>query len=108
MSPVHLRNLGIPMNHPEDRQGLFSTRRPVTRNLGNSHGWKDTERNHTQSAIHLSIKQKTQTRGLEGYGTSSSDPPTPQRYIPIERGQQEVQPSITLRRPWSRFPGDMC
>ncbi|MBW0476457.1 hypothetical protein O181_016172 [Austropuccinia psidii MF-1] len=46
-------------------------------------------------------------RGLEGYGSSSSAPPAPQRSIPIKHGQQEVQPSITLGRAWSKFPEDM-
>ncbi|MBW0473741.1 hypothetical protein O181_013456 [Austropuccinia psidii MF-1] len=47
MSPVQLRNLGIPKNQPEDRQGLFRTRRPGTGHLGHSSGWKDTEGNYT-------------------------------------------------------------
>ncbi|MBW0499657.1 hypothetical protein O181_039372 [Austropuccinia psidii MF-1] len=50
---------------------------------------------------------KTQTRGLEGYGSSSSAPPTPQRFILMEHGQQEVQPSIPLGRTWSKCPEDM-
>ncbi|MBW0474996.1 hypothetical protein O181_014711 [Austropuccinia psidii MF-1] len=104
MFPVHLRNLGITRNQPEERQGLFRTRRSVTGHLGNSGGWKDTEGNHTHSEIHLPIQQKPQTRGLEGYGSSSSAPPTPQRFIPMENGKQEVQPSITLCRTWSKFP----
>ncbi|MBW0476648.1 hypothetical protein O181_016363 [Austropuccinia psidii MF-1] len=76
MSHVHLRNLGIPRNQPEDRQGLFRTRRPGTGNLVNSGGWQDTEENHTHSAIHLPIQQKPQTTELEGYGSSSLAPPT--------------------------------
>ncbi|MBW0466902.1 hypothetical protein O181_006617 [Austropuccinia psidii MF-1] len=84
MSPAHLRNLGIPRNQPEDRQGWFRTRRPETGHLGHSGGWKDTEGKNTHSAIHLPIQQKSQTRGLEGYGSSSSAPPTPQRSIPME------------------------
>ncbi|MBW0481333.1 hypothetical protein O181_021048 [Austropuccinia psidii MF-1] len=71
MSPVHLRNLGIPRNQPEDRQGLFITRRPGTGHLGHRGGWQDTDGNHTHSAIYLPIQQKPQTRGLEGYGSSS-------------------------------------
>ncbi|MBW0462704.1 hypothetical protein O181_002419 [Austropuccinia psidii MF-1] len=105
MSPVHLRNLGIPMNQPEDRQGLFRTRRPG--HLGHSGGWQDTKINNLHSAIHLPIQQKPQTRGLEGYGSSSSSPPTPQRAFPIEHGKQEVQPSITLGRTLSKFPEGM-
>ncbi|MBW0467082.1 hypothetical protein O181_006797 [Austropuccinia psidii MF-1] len=98
MSPVHLRNVGIPRNQPEDREGLFRTTRPGQGHLGHSGGWQDTEGNNTQSAIHLPIKQKPQTRGLEGYGSSSSAPPTPKRSIPMEHGQQKVQTSIALGR----------
>ncbi|MBW0578686.1 hypothetical protein O181_118401 [Austropuccinia psidii MF-1] len=101
MSPVHLRN------QPEDREGLFRTRRSVRGHLLHSGQWQDTEGNPTHSAIHLPIQQRPQTRGLEGYGSSSSAPPTPQRYFPMENGQQEVQPSITLGRTWSKFTEDM-
>ncbi|MBW0472986.1 hypothetical protein O181_012701 [Austropuccinia psidii MF-1] len=107
MSPVHLRNLGIPQNQPEDRQGLLKTRRPGSGYLAHHSEWNNTEGNHTQSSIHLPIEQKPQTRGLEVYGSSSSAPPTPQRFIPMEQGQQEVQPSISLCRTWSKFPEDM-
>ncbi|MBW0481021.1 hypothetical protein O181_020736 [Austropuccinia psidii MF-1] len=65
VSPPHLRNLGIPRNQREDRQGLFRTRR--LGHLGHSGGWQDTEGNHNHSTIHLPIQQKPQTRGLEGY-----------------------------------------
>ncbi|MBW0480025.1 hypothetical protein O181_019740 [Austropuccinia psidii MF-1] len=105
MSTVHLRNLGIPRNQPEDRQHLFRTKKPG--NLGHSGGWKDTEGNNTHSVIHLPIQQKPQTRGLEGYGSSSSAPPTPQRSFAMENGQQECQPSITLGRTWSKLPEGM-
>ncbi|MBW0492858.1 hypothetical protein O181_032573 [Austropuccinia psidii MF-1] len=88
MSPVYLRKLGIPRNQPEDREGLFRTRRPVRGHLVHTCGWQDTE-------------------GLEGYGSSSSDPPTPQRSFSLEHGQQGVQPSIPLGRTWSKFPQDM-
>ncbi|MBW0474091.1 hypothetical protein O181_013806 [Austropuccinia psidii MF-1] len=107
MSPVHLRNLGIPMNQTEDRESLFRTRRPGRGHLGHSGGWKDTEGIHTHSAIHLPTQQKPQTRVLEGYGSSSSAAQNPQRSIPMEHRQQEVQPSITLGRAWSKFPEDM-
>ncbi|MBW0486302.1 hypothetical protein O181_026017 [Austropuccinia psidii MF-1] len=50
---------------------------------------------------------KPQTRGLEGYGSSSSAPPTPQRPFSMEHGQQEVQPRIPLGRTWRKFPEDM-
>ncbi|MBW0466990.1 hypothetical protein O181_006705 [Austropuccinia psidii MF-1] len=75
--------------------------------LGHSGGWQDIEGNYTHSAIYLPIKQKTQTRGLEGYGSSSSTPPTPQRSFLMDHGQQEVQPSIQLGRTLSKFPEDM-
>ncbi|MBW0462730.1 hypothetical protein O181_002445 [Austropuccinia psidii MF-1] len=65
MSPVHPRNLGIPRNKPEDRQGLFRARRPETGQLGHNSGWQDTEGNHTNSAIHLQIQQKPQTKVLK-------------------------------------------
>ncbi|MBW0474439.1 hypothetical protein O181_014154 [Austropuccinia psidii MF-1] len=71
MSPVHLSNLGVPRNQPEDREGLSRTRRPEREHLGHSGGWQDTEGNHTHPAIHFPIQQEPQTRGLEGYGSSS-------------------------------------
>ncbi|MBW0478730.1 hypothetical protein O181_018445 [Austropuccinia psidii MF-1] len=80
MSPVHLRNLGIPRNQPEDREVLEED---------------------TLDTV------KPQTRGLEGYGSSASAPPTPQRSFLMEHGQQEVQPSIPLGRTWSKFQEDM-
>ncbi|MBW0487604.1 hypothetical protein O181_027319 [Austropuccinia psidii MF-1] len=107
MSPLHFRNLGFKRNKPEDRAGLSRTRRPGGRHLGHSGGWKDIEGNHTHSAIDIPIQQKPQTRGSEGYGSSSSAPPTPQRPLSMEHGQQEVQPSIPLGRTWSKFPEDM-
>ncbi|MBW0486694.1 hypothetical protein O181_026409 [Austropuccinia psidii MF-1] len=90
MSPVHLRNLGVPRNQPQDREGLSRTRRPGRGHLGHSGGWKDIEGNHTPSSIHFQIQQNPQTRGLEGYGSSSLAPPTPQKSFPMEHGQQEV------------------
>ncbi|MBW0572237.1 hypothetical protein O181_111952 [Austropuccinia psidii MF-1] len=107
MSPLHLRNLGRPRNQPEDRGGLSRTRRPGRGQLGCSGEWKGTEGNHTHCAIQLPIKQKPQTRGLGGYGSSSSAPPTPQRSFPMEYGQQKVQTSIKLGRTWSKLPEDM-
>ncbi|MBW0466525.1 hypothetical protein O181_006240 [Austropuccinia psidii MF-1] len=47
------------------------------------------------------------TRILEGYGSISSAPPTPQRSFPVDHGQQEVQPSIPMGRTWRRFPENM-
>ncbi|MBW0461347.1 hypothetical protein O181_001062 [Austropuccinia psidii MF-1] len=84
MSPVNLRNLGVLRNQPEDREGLSRTRRPGRRHLGHSGGWQDIEGNHTHSAINFPIQQKPQTRGLEGYGSSSLAPPTPQRAFSME------------------------
>ncbi|MBW0462953.1 hypothetical protein O181_002668 [Austropuccinia psidii MF-1] len=90
MSPVHLRNLGFQRHQPEDREALSRTRRPGRGHLGHSGGWKDIEGNHTHSAIHISIQQKTQTRGLERYGSSSSPTPTPQRPFSMEHGHQDI------------------
>ncbi|MBW0463795.1 hypothetical protein O181_003510 [Austropuccinia psidii MF-1] len=81
MSPVYLRDLGFQRNQPEDIEGLSRTRRPGKGHLGHS--------------------------GLEGYGSSSSAPPTPQRFVSMEHGQQEVQPGISLGRTWSKFPEEL-
>ncbi|MBW0508335.1 hypothetical protein O181_048050 [Austropuccinia psidii MF-1] len=107
MSPVHLRNLGIPRNQPEDREGLSRTRRPGRGHLGHSDVWQDSEGSHTPTSMHFPIQQSPQTRGLEGYGSSSSAPPIPQRSFPMEHEQQEVQPSIPLGRTWRKLPEDM-
>ncbi|MBW0490692.1 hypothetical protein O181_030407 [Austropuccinia psidii MF-1] len=108
MSPVHLRNLGLQRNQPEDREGLSRTRAPGRGHLGHSGGWQDNEGNHTQPSIHFQMQQETQTRGLESYGSSASAPPTPQRFISMEHGQQAVQPGIPLGRTWSKLPEDLC
>ncbi|MBW0469119.1 hypothetical protein O181_008834 [Austropuccinia psidii MF-1] len=89
MSPVHLRYLGFQRHQPEDREGLSRTRRPGRGHLGHSGGWQEIQGNHTHSAIHIPIQQKPQIRGLEGYGSSSSALPTPQRPFSMEHGQQE-------------------
>ncbi|MBW0469555.1 hypothetical protein O181_009270 [Austropuccinia psidii MF-1] len=107
MSPVHLRNLCFQRNQPEDGEGLSRTRRTGGGHLGHSGGWQDIEGNNTHSAIHIPMKQKAETRGLEGYGSSSSAPPTPQRPFTMEHGQKEVQPSIPLSRTWSKLPEDL-
>ncbi|MBW0479650.1 hypothetical protein O181_019365 [Austropuccinia psidii MF-1] len=91
----------------EDREGLSRTRRPGGGHLGNSGGWKEIEGSHTHSAIHIKVQQKPQTRGLEGYGSRSSAPPTPQRPFSMEHGQQEVQPRISLGIICSKLPEDM-
>ncbi|MBW0575893.1 hypothetical protein O181_115608, partial [Austropuccinia psidii MF-1] len=107
MSPVHLINLGFQRNQPEDREGLYRTRRPERGPLGHSGGCQDTEENHTHHAIHFPIQQEPQTRGLERYESSSSAPPTPQRFISMEHGKQEVQPGIPLGRTWSKLQEDL-
>ncbi|MBW0559538.1 hypothetical protein O181_099253 [Austropuccinia psidii MF-1] len=107
MSPVHLRNLDFQRNQPEDREGLSRTRRPGRGHLGHSGGCQDTEENHTHSAIHFPVQQEPQTRGLERYGSISLAPPTPQRFISMEHGQQEVQHGIPLGRTWSKLPEDL-
>ncbi|MBW0577256.1 hypothetical protein O181_116971, partial [Austropuccinia psidii MF-1] len=89
---------------PEDREGLSRTRRPGRGHLGHSGGWQDTEGNHTHSAIHFPNQQEPQTRGLERHESSSSGPPTPQRFISMEHEQQEVQPSFPLGRTWNKLP----
>ncbi|MBW0564536.1 hypothetical protein O181_104251 [Austropuccinia psidii MF-1] len=107
MSPVHLRNIVFQRNQPEDRKGLSRTRIPGRGHLGNSGEWQDTEGSHTHSAIHIPIQQEPQTRGLERQGSSSSAPQTPQRFISMKHGQQEVQPGIPLGRTWSNLPEDL-
>ncbi|MBW0497335.1 hypothetical protein O181_037050 [Austropuccinia psidii MF-1] len=107
MSPVHLRDLGFQRKQPEDREGLSRTRRPARGHLGHSGGWKNSEGDNINPAIHTPIQQESQTRGLEGYGSSSTAPPTPQRFISMKHGQQEVQPSISLGRTWSKLP-EIC
>ncbi|MBW0529239.1 hypothetical protein O181_068954 [Austropuccinia psidii MF-1] len=107
MSPVHLRDLGFQRNQPEDREGFSRTRRPERGHLGHSSGWKNNEGDNINPAIHTPIQWRPQTRGLERHGSSSSAPPTPQGLIPMEHGQQEVQPGISLGRTWSKFPEDL-
>ncbi|MBW0465667.1 hypothetical protein O181_005382 [Austropuccinia psidii MF-1] len=85
MSPLNPTSLGSPRNQPEDRTGLFRTRRSGSWKNG---GWKNTQGNNLHSAIHLPINHETQTSGLEGYGESSSAPIAPQRPILLENGQQ--------------------
>ncbi|MBW0479758.1 hypothetical protein O181_019473 [Austropuccinia psidii MF-1] len=108
MSPAYLRDLSFQRNQPEDRERLFRNRRPGRGHLGHSGGWQNTEGNHTHIAIHIPIQQEPQTRGLERYGSSSSAPPTPQRFISMEHEQKEVQTSIPLGRTWRKLPEDLC
>ncbi|MBW0566937.1 hypothetical protein O181_106652 [Austropuccinia psidii MF-1] len=107
MSPAYLRDLGFQRNQPEDREGLSRTRRPGRGHLGHSGGWQNNEGDNINLAIHTPIQQEPQTRGLEGYGSSSSAPPTPQRFISMEHGQQKVQPGKSLGRTWSKLPEDL-
>ncbi|MBW0498202.1 hypothetical protein O181_037917 [Austropuccinia psidii MF-1] len=107
MSPAHLRDLGFKRNQPEDREGLSRTRRSGRRYLGHSGGWQNNEGDNINPVINTPIQQEPQTRGLEGYGSSSSAPPTPQRFISMEHGQEEVKPSISLGRTWSKLPEDL-
>ncbi|MBW0468189.1 hypothetical protein O181_007904 [Austropuccinia psidii MF-1] len=83
MSPVHLRNLGFQRNQPEDREGLSRTRRPGRGHLG-----------HSGTSNH-----RTGKTWMKFFSS-----PTPQRFISIECGQKEVQPSISLHRTWSKLP----
>ncbi|MBW0558386.1 hypothetical protein O181_098101 [Austropuccinia psidii MF-1] len=104
MSPVYLRDLGFQRNQPEDREGFSRTRRPGRGHLGHSGGCQNNEGDNINLAIHTSFQQEPQTRGMERHGSSSSAPPTPQRMISMEHGQQEVQHGISPGRTWSKFP----
>ncbi|MBW0588874.1 hypothetical protein O181_128589 [Austropuccinia psidii MF-1] len=107
MSPVYLRDLGFQRNQPEDREGLSRIRRPGRGHLGQSGGLQNNEGDNINPAIHTPIQEEPQTRGLEGYGSSSSAPPTPERFVSMEHGQQEVQPGNSLGRAWRMFPEDL-
>ncbi|MBW0543331.1 hypothetical protein O181_083046, partial [Austropuccinia psidii MF-1] len=104
MSPIYLRDLGFQRNQPEDREGLSRTRRPGRAHLGESGAWPNNEVDNINPAIHTPIQQEPQARGLERYGSSSSAPPTPQIFVSMEHGKQEVKPGISLGRTWSKFP----
>ncbi|MBW0526946.1 hypothetical protein O181_066661 [Austropuccinia psidii MF-1] len=107
MSPIYLRDPGFQRNQPEDREGLSRARRPGRGHLGHSGGWQKNEGDNINPAIHTPIQQEPQTRGVEGYGSSSSAPTTPQRLVSMEHEQQEVQPGILLSRTWSKLPEDL-
>ncbi|MBW0562594.1 hypothetical protein O181_102309 [Austropuccinia psidii MF-1] len=107
MSPVYLRDVGFQSNQPEDREGLSRSKRPGRGHLGHSGGLQNKEGDNINLAIHTPIQQEPQTRGLEGYGSSSSAPPTPQRFLPMENGKQKVQPGKSLGRTWSKLPKDL-
>ncbi|MBW0468826.1 hypothetical protein O181_008541 [Austropuccinia psidii MF-1] len=98
MSTVNLRNL------PEHKPGLLRTKRS---GHGNHSLWQDTEGNNTNFSIHLPIQQEPQTRGLEGYGSSSQAPQEHQRFILMEHGKQDIQTSFTLGITLSSFTEDL-
>ncbi|MBW0530404.1 hypothetical protein O181_070119, partial [Austropuccinia psidii MF-1] len=102
-----VKDLGFQRNQPYDREGLSRTRRPARGHLGNSSGWKKNEGDNINPAIHTPIQWRPQTIGLDRHRSSSSAPPTPQGPIPMEHGQQEVQPGISLGRTWRKFPEDL-
>ncbi|MBW0500851.1 hypothetical protein O181_040566 [Austropuccinia psidii MF-1] len=107
MSPLCLRDPGFQRHKPEDRVGLSRNRRPGRGHLGHSGGWQNIEGNYTHSTIHIPIQQKPQTRGMEGYGSSSSAPQTTQRTFSMDHGQQEVQSAIPQGRTWRKLPEDL-
>ncbi|MBW0496450.1 hypothetical protein O181_036165 [Austropuccinia psidii MF-1] len=107
MSPVHRRALGFQMNQPEEREGLSRKSRPLRGHLRHSGEWQDIGGNNTHSAIPFPIQQEPQTRGLEKYGSSSSAALTPQRFIVMQDGEEEVQPGIPLGRTWGKFPEEL-
>ncbi|MBW0509744.1 hypothetical protein O181_049459 [Austropuccinia psidii MF-1] len=86
MSPVYLRDLGFQRNQPRTEKDYPEP--------------EDLEEDILDTV-------EPQIRGLEGYESSSSAPPTPQRFISMEHGQQEVQPGISLGRTLSKFPEDL-
>ncbi|MBW0484944.1 hypothetical protein O181_024659 [Austropuccinia psidii MF-1] len=99
-----MMDLGFQRNQPEDREGFSRTRKPGRGHLGHSGGCQINEGDDINPAINTPTQQEPQTTGLEVYGSSSSAAPTPQRFIAMDHGQQEVQPSISLGRTWSKFP----
>ncbi|MBW0473843.1 hypothetical protein O181_013558 [Austropuccinia psidii MF-1] len=86
MSSVHLRDVGIPRNQPEEREGLFRSRR---RGFGQDSEWQDTQEDHSHTPIHLSIQQRPQNRGLEIHESSTSALPTTPRSVPMKHVKQE-------------------
>ncbi|MBW0520462.1 hypothetical protein O181_060177 [Austropuccinia psidii MF-1] len=104
MSSVHLRDLEVPTNHPEDRKQLFRSRRS---GFGKNGECKKTQRKHSHTPIHLSVPQKPQTRGLDRHGSSTSAPSPPQRPAPKEHENKDIQPGFKLGRTWRKIPKDM-
>ncbi|MBW0525551.1 hypothetical protein O181_065266 [Austropuccinia psidii MF-1] len=58
-------------------------------------------------AINFPIQQEPQNRGLERHASSSSAPPTPQRFISMDHGKKEVQAANPQGRAWHKFPEDL-
>ncbi|MBW0548645.1 hypothetical protein O181_088360 [Austropuccinia psidii MF-1] len=79
VSPVNLRIPGVQMNKPEDREEIFTARRPGLE----SHG------------------------GLKRPGSSSSASKTPQRPVQMNNGKKEVKTGFKLGRTWGKIPEDM-
>ncbi|MBW0471349.1 hypothetical protein O181_011064 [Austropuccinia psidii MF-1] len=104
MSPVDLRVLGVPKSHSEDGEGLFRYR---SQGIGQHCECKEALENHANTPIHLAAQQKPQKRGLDRYGLSSSAPPTPKRYVPMENETQEVQHRFKLGIMWGKLPKAM-
>ncbi|MBW0592277.1 hypothetical protein O181_131992 [Austropuccinia psidii MF-1] len=73
MSPVHLRSPRVPRNQKEDSSEVLIA---TQSGFGNHSGWKHTQGNSTQSAIHLPVEQTPQKRGLGRHGSSFTAPPT--------------------------------
>ncbi|MBW0543433.1 hypothetical protein O181_083148 [Austropuccinia psidii MF-1] len=59
-----VKDLGFQRNQPEDIEGLSRTRRPGRGHLGHNGGWQNNERYNINPAIHTTIQQEPQTRGL--------------------------------------------
>ncbi|MBW0474938.1 hypothetical protein O181_014653 [Austropuccinia psidii MF-1] len=93
MSPVHLRDLGIPRKKPEERVGMFRYRRS---GFGQHGECQDTQGDHSHTPMKLPIKQRPQNRVVDRNGSSISATTTPQRSVPMENGKQEVQPGFKL------------
>ncbi|MBW0588271.1 hypothetical protein O181_127986 [Austropuccinia psidii MF-1] len=81
MSPVYLINLGFHRKQPQEREGLSRTIRPGRGHLGHSGGWQNNEGDNIKLSIQTPFQQGCQTRGLERHESSSSAPPTPQRFV---------------------------
>ncbi|MBW0469331.1 hypothetical protein O181_009046 [Austropuccinia psidii MF-1] len=104
MSPVHLRELGIPRNQPEERTGLFRSRRS---GFGKYDEWKDIKGNNAHTPIQLQIQQIHQARGVDRHGSSTSAPLTSQIPVPVKNGTHKVQPGFTLSITRGKLPEDI-